>query len=193
MHPNLKLTKLVIRPDGKYDCEVSVLGYWHSYPVEDNWRTKGFTALTKGQKVILTIEIEDLGEDLIFLIDNIRDYIDSNKEAMLATWTAIENSCLQVETEEQKFTKAYDEAYGTSASPEAQQAACNGDVCSFPECNHTCNYNPDKDDRPVSVNYQRCHVCNGKGGYACNNGCDWRQCKACNGTGNRNSSVTIKG
>jgi len=191
MTPTLKLTKLVMRPDGKYDCEVLVKGYWSGYEKNKfgGHFNKGYTDFTKGQKVVLTVEEDDLGEDVCALMDNIREYIDDNKEQMLKTWEAIEDGSLQVDEPTARWkgagmgdytcSKCNDTISGrpticpsckavmsnpeepkqwadwendSSAplykSPEAQQAACDSKMCCFPECDHVCGYNPDKDDLP---------------------------------------------
>jgi len=88
MHPTLKLTKLVLRPDGKYDCEVAVKSlmlFGRDVP------------LTKGQKIVLKVGEEDLGEDLCSLMTNIRSYIEKNANEVYGTWIGIENGSLQVE------------------------------------------------------------------------------------------------
>lgn len=120
MTPTIKLTKLVLRADGKYDCEVAIIGYYKGHvktSIGSDIHKIGFTPYTKGQKLVLTVENEDLGEDLYALMDNIRDYIDDNRATMQATWDAIED--------------------GTYV-----QKACTYEYCNFPECDHVCGKNP---------------------------------------------------
>lgn len=79
----------------------------------------------------MVVEEKDLGEDLCKLMDNVRDYIDANPPIM-EQLKQFETVSLQVDD--------------TEMSPEAQQAACDAEQCCFPECDHVCGYNPDKDD-----------------------------------------------
>jgi len=149
MQVDLRLTRLVLRADGKYDCEIAVNGYFTSDYVKEvkdgvevvtGVTNEKQVKLTKGQKIVITVEDADLGEDLCSLMDNVRDYIDDNFAAMRATWDAIED--------------------GTYF--EKQQ--CDAEQCSFPECDHVCGYNPDKHDEPQRP--QACEYCRGTGYHA---------------------------
>lgn len=206
MSSTLKLTKLVLRQDGRYDCEVSVKGYWQREynKVNKNGteyvtgvKSEEYHKFTKNQKVVMVVEEKDLGEDLCKLMDNVRDYIDNNP-AILEQLKQFETVSLQVDTStkdevggihdsgegwnpqgvwcgecssetckgcvnEHATTGVLDEL---KQSPEAQQAACDSEQCSFPECDHACGYNPDKDDpKEASVDREKCPVCGGMGGW----------------------------
>jgi len=174
-----KILKVVYRMDGKYDCELAVIGS------------------NKNLKICLTIEDIDLKP----LNDSLQKFLTEHP-------TVIEQArTLEAIDAEVKDTSYKDEVGGVHdegcgwnpqgafcgecgsttckncisqfeeplKSPE--KVKCDYEQCSFPECHHVCGYNPDKDDpKPKEL----CKECGGACGY------DFGipvACKHCHGTG----------